>query len=39
MSEKTLMGSIALTKLTHVLMDKKGKKDKAGIIVFLLVSS
>lgn len=25
MSEKTLMGSIALTKLTHVIMEKKGK--------------
>lgn len=25
MSEKTLSGSIALTKLTHVIMEKKGK--------------
>lgn len=25
MSEKTLMGSIALTKLHHVIMEKKGK--------------
>ncbi|RQO79172.1 hypothetical protein DBR40_05485 [Pedobacter sp. KBW01] len=25
MSERTLSGSVALTKLTHVIMDKKGK--------------